>query len=90
MQLASCRYPSGESYLDVIQRLEPVIIEIERERECVCIVAHQAVLRALYGYFNKIPLKVCNQSNRLRKLYKIERVMGFQPSELLTTCVYLM
>ncbi|DBA78530.1 hypothetical protein WJX79_005894 [Trebouxia sp. C0005] len=51
------RYPSGESYLDVIQRLEPVIIEIERERECVCIVAHQAVLRALYGYFNKIPLK---------------------------------
>ncbi len=52
------RYPSGESYLDVIQRLEPVIIEIERERECVCIVAHQAVLRALYGYFNKIPLKV--------------------------------
>ena len=52
------RYPSGESYLDVIQRLEPVIIEIERERECVCIVAHQAVLRALYGYFNKVPLAV--------------------------------
>lgn len=53
-----CRYPSGESYLDVIQRLEPVIIEIERERECMCVVAHQAVLRALYGYFMKIPLKV--------------------------------
>ncbi len=42
----------------MIQRLEPVIIEIERERECVCIVAHQAVLRALYGYFNKVPLAV--------------------------------
>lgn len=41
------RYPAGESYLDVIQRLEPVIIEIEREKECVCVVAHQAVLRAL-------------------------------------------
>ena len=53
------RYPSGESYLDVIQRLEPVIIEIERERECVCVVAHQAILRALYGYFTKCPLKVC-------------------------------
>ena len=52
------RYPSGESYLDVIQRLEPVIIEIERERECVCVVAHQAILRALYGYFTKCPLKV--------------------------------
>lgn len=61
---SSCRYPSGESYLDVIQRLEPVIIEIERERECVCIVAHQAVLRALYGYFNKIPLKVCLHGKR--------------------------
>ncbi|KAK9817958.1 hypothetical protein WJX72_004907 [[Myrmecia] bisecta] len=50
------RYPSGESYMDVIQRLEPVIIEIERERECVCVVAHQAILRALYGYFTKVPL----------------------------------
>lgn len=50
------RYPSGESYLDVIQRLEPVIIEIERERECVCVVAHQAILRCLYGYFHRIPL----------------------------------
>ena len=44
--------------MDVIQRLEPVIIEIERERECVCVVAHQAILRALYGYFTKVPLAV--------------------------------
>ncbi|KAL6771448.1 hypothetical protein ACKKBG_A26425 [Auxenochlorella protothecoides x Auxenochlorella symbiontica] len=50
------RYPSGESYMDVIQRLDPVISEVERERECVCIVAHQAVLRALYGYFMNRPL----------------------------------
>jgi len=50
------RYPSGESYMDVIQRLEPVVIEVERERECVCIVAHQAVLRVLYGYFMNQPL----------------------------------
>lgn len=50
------RYPSGESYMDVIQRLDPVISEVERERDCVCIVAHQAVLRALYGYFMNRPL----------------------------------
>jgi Histidine phosphatase superfamily (branch 1) len=56
--LCARRYPSGESYLDVIQRLEPVIIEIERERECVCVVAHQAILRALYGYFQGTPLAV--------------------------------
>lgn len=39
------RYPAGESYMDVIQRVEPVIIELERERETVVVVAHQAVLR---------------------------------------------
>lgn len=50
------RYPSGESYMDVIQRLEPVAIEVERDRECICIVAHQAVLRALYAYFMNKPL----------------------------------
>uniref|UniRef100_A0A061SGZ3 6-phosphofructo-2-kinase / fructose-2,6-bisphosphatase n=1 Tax=Tetraselmis sp. GSL018 TaxID=582737 RepID=A0A061SGZ3_9CHLO len=52
----SYRYPNGESYLDVIQRLEPVVIEIERERECVIVIAHQAILRALYGYFTNKPL----------------------------------
>ena len=45
------RYPRGESYQDVIARLEPVIIELERQRSPVLVVAHQAVLRALYAYF---------------------------------------
>lgn len=48
------RYPSGESYQDCIQRLEPVIIEVERQRESVCIVAHQAILRVIYGYFMNV------------------------------------
>ncbi|CAI7813707.1 unnamed protein product [Closterium sp. NIES-54] len=51
------RYPRGESYLDVIQRLEPVIIELERQRHPVVIIAHQAVLRALYAYFMDKPLR---------------------------------
>ncbi|KAK9677918.1 hypothetical protein RND81_11G175900 [Saponaria officinalis] len=50
------RYPRGESYLDVIQRLEPVIIELERQRAPVVVVSHQAVLRALYAYFADRPL----------------------------------
>ena len=45
------RYPRGESYADVIRRLEPVIIELERQRRPTLVVAHQAVLRCLYGYF---------------------------------------
>ena len=51
------RYPRGESYLDVIQRLEPVIIELERQRAPVVVVAHQAILRALYAYFMDKPLE---------------------------------
>ncbi len=49
------RYPRGESYRDVIRRLEPVIVEIERERTPVLVVSHQAVLRALYAYLMDRP-----------------------------------
>ena len=44
------RYPRGESYLDVIDRLNPVIVNLERKRKPLVIIAHQAVLRALYAY----------------------------------------
>ncbi len=49
------RYPRGESYIDVVRRLEPVIVELERERRPVLVVAHQAVLRALYAYLMDRP-----------------------------------
>ncbi|KAG2669923.1 hypothetical protein I3760_14G058900 [Carya illinoinensis] len=51
------RYPRGESYLDVIQRLEAVIVELERQRAPVVVISDQAVLRALYAYFADRPLK---------------------------------
>ena len=53
------RYPRGESYRDVIRRLEPVIVEIERERSPILVIAHQAVLRALYAYLMDRPPKDC-------------------------------
>jgi broad specificity phosphatase PhoE len=53
------RYPRGESYQDVIQRLEPVIFELERERGAVIIIGHQAVLRALYAYIVDEPPDAC-------------------------------
>jgi broad specificity phosphatase PhoE/predicted kinase len=53
------RYPRGESYRDVIRRLEPVIVELERERAPVLVVAHQAVLRALYAYLMDRPPQEC-------------------------------
>jgi len=49
------RYPRGESYLDVITRLEPVIYELERQEKPLLIIAHQAVLRCLYAYFLDLP-----------------------------------
>ena len=49
------RYPAGESYTDVIKRLESTIIEVERESESICIIGHQAILRCVYAYFMKIP-----------------------------------
>lgn len=50
------RYPRGESYMDVIQRIEPIIFEIERIRAPVIIVGHQGMLRCLYGYFAGVPI----------------------------------
>ncbi|KAI8781619.1 6-phosphofructo-2-kinase/fructose-2,6-bisphosphatase isoform X1 [Biomphalaria glabrata] len=44
------RYPSGESYQDLVARLEPVILELERQ-ENVMVICHQAVLRCLLAYF---------------------------------------
>jgi len=49
------RYPRGESYLDIINRLEPVIFELERNKEPLVVVAHQAVHRCLYAYFLDLP-----------------------------------
>ncbi|GAB5033839.1 bifunctional 6-phosphofructo-2-kinase fructose-bisphosphate 2-phosphatase [Nannochloropsis oceanica] len=47
------RYPGagGESYADVIQRIRPIIVELERQRRSVLVVCHLAVQRCLYGYF---------------------------------------
>uniref|UniRef100_A0A4W5LSF6 6-phosphofructo-2-kinase/fructose-2,6-biphosphatase 1 n=1 Tax=Hucho hucho TaxID=62062 RepID=A0A4W5LSF6_9TELE len=43
------RYPKGESYEDLVHRLEPVIMELERQ-ENVLVVCHQAVMRCLLAY----------------------------------------
>lgn len=53
------RYPNGESYRDVIARVDPVIIEVERRQIPVVVVAHQAVLRVLYAYFMDKPAADC-------------------------------
>jgi len=44
------RYPRGESYEDLVARLEPVIMELERQKN-VLVIGHQAVIRCLLAYF---------------------------------------
>ncbi|KAI9221856.1 6-phosphofructo-2-kinase-domain-containing protein [Blastocladiella britannica] len=51
------RYPGlgGESYLDVIARLKPLIIECERmTRDCI-VVSHNVVARIMLAYFVGVP-----------------------------------
>jgi len=53
------RYPRGESYLDVISRLDPLVHELESYSEPVLIVGHQGVLRLIYAYFTGKPRESC-------------------------------
>ena len=49
------RYRGGESYRDLVLRVEPIIMELERQ-ENNFVVGHQAVLRAILAYFMNYPL----------------------------------
>lgn len=55
----SYRYPRGESYQDIVHRLEPVIIELMRQRTPVLIISHQATLRVLYAYLTDRAPETC-------------------------------
>ncbi|QMW32783.1 hypothetical protein G4B84_008214 [Aspergillus flavus NRRL3357] len=52
------RYPRAESYHDLAVRLEPIILELEREQNDLLIIAHESVLRVLYGY-----IMACNAAD---------------------------
>lgn len=44
------RYRGGESYRDLVLRVEPIIMELERH-DNILLVAHQATLRCIFAYF---------------------------------------
>ena len=47
----SCRFPGGESYEDVMNRLESLIVDIEGYEGPILIVSHLSALQVLYNYF---------------------------------------
>lgn len=63
------RYPGGESYLDVVYRLAPVVVEVERAKHHILMISHRVISRILLSYFLnltqeqatsiEIPLEVC-------------------------------
>lgn len=94
------RYRGGESYRDVLVRLEPVIMELERQ-ENILIIGHQAIVRCLYAYFQsktqeelpyiKIPLHTVIQltpkaygCDEVRYKLPIEAVDTYRPKGLAT------
>ena len=46
------RYPhGGESYLDGMERVKPLLLEIERHQDSILVISHRAVLRTILAYF---------------------------------------
>ncbi|XP_056279198.1 6-phosphofructo-2-kinase/fructose-2,6-bisphosphatase 2-like isoform X2 [Pseudoliparis swirei] len=87
------RYPGGESYQDLVQRLEPVIMELERQGN-VLVICHQAVMRCLLAYFldksaDDLPYLKCSLHTVL-KLTPVAyecRAAGVHPTEQLHAAV---
>ena len=59
----SYRYPGGESYNDMVKRLDVVVNDIERQTQPVLVVSHLSCLRALYAYFKEKSVESCLAMN---------------------------
>ena len=71
------RYPGagGEGYLDIINRLKAVIVEVERMTDHVLLVGHRSVARVLLAYFKGLKREdVADLDVPLGMLYMLEPV----------------
>ena len=69
------RYPRAESYHDLAVRMEPVILELEREENDLLIIAHESVLRVLYGY-----LMACNAGDIPKLEFPRDEIIEIVPA----------
>lgn len=53
------RFPGGECYRDLIERLGPVIIDIEQQVNPTLVVSHVSILQILIAYFRGTPVERC-------------------------------
>lgn len=76
-----------QSYHDLAVRMEPIILELEREENDLLIIAHESVLRVLYGY-----LMACNAADIPKLEFprdEIIEVSQFRTMSWETLCSYL-
>ena len=53
------RFPGGESYCDLIKRLDAVIVDLEQQVTPTLVVSHVSVLQMLIAYFRNSPVEKC-------------------------------
>jgi len=67
------RYPRGESYYDMIARLDQPMQQLETFKEPILIIGHQAVHRLIYAFLVGIPREKATEINiPLHTVIKIE------------------
>lgn len=50
------RFAGGESYKDVVQNVEPLVLDLERQTTPILVVSHLSTLQVLFGYFVGCPV----------------------------------
>jgi len=53
----STRFPGGESYKDLVKRLDTPLIDMEQQMVPVLVVSHVSVIQCLVSYFKNEPVK---------------------------------
>lgn len=80
------RYPQGESYLDLIQRVKKAVVKIESRRKDVLVIAHRAVNRCLFSYFVPTPLEqvpyIEMPLDRVLRIYRRKALYGHESMEV--------
>ena len=71
------RFPGGECYRDLIDRMGPVIIDIEQQVNPTLVVSHVSILQILIAYFRNTPVERCmNIEVPLHTVFKFTPVRG--------------
>ena len=72
---SSATLTKAQSYHDLAVRLEPIILELEREENDLLIIAHESVLRVLYGY-----LMACNAADIPKLEFPRDEIIEILPA----------